>query len=454
MTKESILINHDASAAYFTKHEVALSVIHSGAKPTTTPYPKVDFAVHGVAPWGINNDFPQEIIKAVSPNTIVPATLDWKTRALIGGGVRPWRLMGYRPDGSEIAEPIFNHTEIDDFFERNNINSRYLPEAITDFYWFFNVFPEFVLSKNRQKITDLVSQEAAFCRWEMMNKSSRKVEHCILSSDWPDFTESNSDKVPTFDVYDTYRIEKLRAGKAYKYIYPLSYPTPGKTYYQLATWDALRTSGWLEIAQAIPQWKKALMENQLTIRFHIQIPSYWWKWKYKNWDELTEAQKKQCREDEVDAFDEVMSSAKNAGKSIWSVFEYDEHEKKERPGWKIEPIDNGKIQDGAYIEDSQEASSHLLYALDVNQSLRMGPGKGMGAGSGSDARVHYNIYMALLKAHRDTNTEVLRFAQKYNEWDKEIIAAGHKMIWRWDDSLIQTLNTGTETKEVQQKASA
>ncbi len=440
------LINNDASAAYLPHHEVALSVVKSdGAKPTTTPYPRVDFAASGnVAPWGSNNDFPQEIIKAVSPSTIVPPTLDWKTRALIGGGVMPFTLKGYRDDGSEILEPIFRNSEIDDFIFRNNIHSRYIPEITTDFYYFFNPFAEFVLSKNRDKITDLVAQEAAFCRWEIMDKATRRIKNCILSSDWPEFSESNSDKIPTFDIYDSYRIEKLRAGTTYKYIYPLSYPTPGKTYYQLSTWDGLRQSGWLAIAQSIPEWKKSLMKNQLTIKFHVMIPDYWWKWKYPDWENKKPEEKKTLREEEVNNFNDFMTDAKNAGKSIFTTFQYDEHIQKERPGWKIESVDNGKIPHGAYIEDSQEASSHLMYALGVDPTLiGNSPGSKMGAGSGSDKRVAYNIYVSLLKAHRDIILEPLNFVTRYNNWGTDI-------VWRFQDSLIQTLNTGTETKEVTQ----
>lgn len=449
MSNEEILSNPEATVFYSTRSGAVFSTaLDAGAKPTTSPFPKVDYTAPGnVAPWGTNNDFPQVIIAAVQPSTIVPPTLDWKTRALIGGGVLPFKLKGYRPeDFSEILEPVFQNPEIDDFVFRNNIHSRYLPENVTDFYYFLNPFAEFVLSKTREKITDLVSQEAAFCRWEVMNKNSRRVENCILSSDWPDFSESNSDKIPTFDIYDTHRMEKLRAGKSYKYIYPLSYPSPGKTYYQLATWDGLRSSGWLDIAKSIPEWKKALMTNQLSIRYHVQIPSYWWRWKYKNWDQFTDTEKKTAREAEVTSFNEVMTGASNAGKSIWTTFEYDENMQKERPGWKITPIDNGKIQDGAYIEDSKEASQHMLYALGVDPTL-IGSSPGSETGSGSDKRVAYNIYVSLLKAHRDIILEPLNFITRYNNW-------GNDIVWRFTDSLIQTLNTGTETKTVQQKATA
>lgn len=441
---KTVHINDDASAAYLSTHSIAISTSGEGAKPTTTPYKKLDYATPGnVAPWGTNNDFPQKIIEAVAPSTIVPPTLDWKTRALIGGGVLPFRKKGYNPDFTEILEPISNNSAIDDFIFRNNIHSRYIPESATDFYYFFNTFPEFILSKNRDKITDLVSQEAAFCRWEVMDKATRRIKNCILSAEWPDYSEANADKVPTFDPYDTYRIEKLRAGSSYKYIYQLSYPSPGKTYYQLATWDGLRTSGWLDIAKAIPTWKKSLMENQITIKYHVMIPDYWWRWKYPDWDNKTAEEKKTLRETEVDNFNDFMTGAANSGKSIFTTFQYDEHQQKERPGWKIEAVDN-KIKDGAYIEDSQEASSHLLYALGVDPTL-IGNSPGSEAGSGSDKRVAYNIYVSLLKAHRDIILEPLNFITRYNNW-------GNDIVWRFTDSLITTLNTGTETKEVNKPA--
>jgi hypothetical protein len=204
----------------------------------------------------------------------------------------------------------------------------------------------------------------------------------------------------------------------YKVVYPISYPTPGKAYYQLAHWDSFRTSGWLEVAALIPKYKLALMKNQMSIKYHIEIPFSYWTKKFKDWDAKPELQL-QRKQDESNRLNKFLTDVENTGKSIMTEFEYDKASGKEYAGWKIKSVSAEK-QDGKFIEDAQEASSYLMRALGVDPAIvGAGPGKNIGAGSGSDKRVAFNIYVSLLQAYRDAILEPLMFVADYNGWFKK-----------------------------------
>ena len=99
------------------------------------------------------------------------------------------------------------------------------------------------------------------------------------------------------------------------------------------------------------------------------------------------------------------------------TFVSDPRYNKEYQGWKIEAIDN-KIKDGIYIEDSNEASSHLLYALSMDPTIiGSQPGSKLGSGSGSDKQVAFNIYIDTVKAHQDLILEPFRWIAEYNGWE-------------------------------------
>ncbi|SDK35044.1 hypothetical protein SAMN05421823_102526 [Catalinimonas alkaloidigena] len=414
----TVLINRDATVAYLPSHEAAVTMEQHKAT-TTAPVAINHPTDQTLAHWGDDNLFPQTVLTECSKNTIVPSTLDKKARLLYAGGLCYGKTV--IRDGKETFE-LMKVPAIETFLRYTNIR-RYLIEACTDFYWFYNIFPELILSKDRTQILGLYIQEASFCRWALQNPRTGLVDWCYISANWADGADATSQETQKVRVLDPYfdPVYNLRQGNDWKYIYPVSYPTPGKTYYQLAHWDSLRGSGWLEFAQAIPEFKRALMKNQITVKYHINVPMYWWEWKYPDWSKKKPEEKQALMDEELKRFNDFLQGAKNAGKAIMTSSKFDPHFNKEFPGWSITPLED-KLKDGAYVEDSQEASSHLLYALGVPAALIGNtPGKGgMGAGSGSDVREHLNMYLTDCQIHQDIILEPLHFIRDYNGWDPEI----------------------------------
>ncbi|PJJ59439.1 hypothetical protein [Hymenobacter chitinivorans] len=392
-----------------------------------------------VALWGPNNDFPQQVLAEISKSSIIPPVLDWKTRAIYGKGIVYGKVTGYDDKGNEIFKREKND-EIKAFFRRSNI-PRFGFEGIQNLVNFANGWPELVLSKDRSEITSLATLDTTFCRYSVQKPGEAVPALLHHSANWPEakpgdgFTTSIPVLDPYFDVAESLRADT----RGFKYVYPLSLPSPGQALYQLIPWNSIRKSGWLDVAQTIPEFKKALFKNQLSLKYIIEAHEGYWKWKYPDWDTKTTEDRRQIIGDELADFEKTMAGAEGAGKSILTITFTDP----QNPGqliqaFKVTAIDD-KIKSGIYIEDSQEAASHIYTALQVDPTLSgISPGKGMGAGSGSDKRVAFNAFIATHYYLQQLILEPLNLVRDYNGWDPDI-------EFRFLNTEINTLDQAAES---------
>jgi hypothetical protein len=295
---------------------------------------------------------------------------------------------------------------------------RYLRQSSKAYYWFKMIFPELVLSKDRRKIVSLSSTRPEYCRFQ---KGTNGPANVLIDGNWQDGflqKQSTTTTVPLVNPYDD-PVAQVRADRSYKYIYPISDASPGTSYYQEAEWHSVINSGWLNVAKEIPVFKRALFENQITIKYIIEVATWWWNWKYPGFDSFTTDKKRELIEAEHKRFEDFMANSSNAGKSLMLTINSQPEFNREFSGWKINAIDN-KLKDGIYIEDSQEASSHIMYALAVDPVLRGFTPGGQTQNSGSEKRVAWNNHIMLTKPHQDDILEVLEFVRDYNGWDPNL----------------------------------
>lgn len=430
--------NESGTVAYSSSLQAALLTNISAPVKPSRPKPLEEVDGFGdISPWGDDNLFPQHVVDDYEPNTIIPQTLERQSRMLQSGGLMYGVVEGYTPDGQEVFKPVKDEN-VDMWLKRTNI-SRYLREASLGFYWFYNTFPELILSKDRKMVTNIYSKRPEWCRWSKELGNYGFSKWCYLNSHWSEETNEQGKDTLRVEVLDPYFEPHyyLRNDKSFKYIYPCSYPTPDKFFYQLAPHNSVRTSGWLDVATSIPAFKKALFQNQVTIKYLIKISTWWWNWAYPGFDKLSHEKKVDIMQEEVKKFEEFMTGPDKAGSSLVTTYQSDPVAQKNYDGWSIEPIDN-KLKSGIYIEDSLEASSHLIYALGLDHAL-LGtiPSGDMGAGSGSDKRVAYNIYIAMIEPHRDVILEPIQFAFDYNGFPYKV---------KFRNTKILTLNEGSDTK--------
>ena len=372
-----------------------------------------------VAAWGSNNLYPQSRKELIEKDTELPALLDLKKNMLVGRGLMVYKMEGYHDDGREklIADPNGLPAAMD--FIMKSGTRRWLREAAVDVNHFFNIFPELIPSRDRKTITDIHHQEATDCRWEIMNEKG-VIQNCWINPDWENYKQRHTHVLPVIDKNDPDAIENLRAGKKWNYIYPVSYSTPGRKYYQLPHHDGFFESGWYDVSQAIPEFKKYLMQNQMQIKYHVEIDEKWWSDKYPGFEDMPEDEQKKIMTKELKRFNDFLTGSKRAGKSLQTFMKWDPDSKQYRGAWRITELGD-KQKDGKYIEDSREASMHKLRALGLDPTIAgMGPGRdNNSAGSGSDKWAAIKMYLAGLHSMRETLLEPIDFIFEYNGWKQQ-----------------------------------
>lgn len=442
-----------------------------------------------VAFWGEDNKFPQNIEQQMAYCGVGRAALDWKARALYGSGIVPGRIVDVdQKTNQEIFEPAKRDNKgkkIYSFLERRSMY-RFWLEYLQDWTTYANCFPEPVLSNDTKTITHLVHQESCDSRFQQMNDSG-EIKKVFLSKLWgagstqyakfdpdkkirglfdrdADLANNLSDEmkkyVQSLDCIDMYNpvnslksiAENLKGKKGLKSaIFPTNYPSPNKTYYQVATWDGARLGGWVEIASKFPAVYKQLLNKAFRIKYHIQVPETYFEKLYgiEAWTAFKAKEKAEKRKELLKRMDEFLTGEKNAFKSFISIFDTDPHTKSEYGLIKITVVEDKPTIDKEIILSSA-ADAQILTAMQVHPTL-FGAGT-MGSGQqrtgGSDQREAFLVYNAMLNLERNVALEPLYLVRDYNrevggmdEWSEDL-------VFRVRDTVLTTLdkNTGTEKK--------
>ncbi len=412
---KDVIFNKTATVAYDSGKSAVMVLQHSQPINQQEAAQARDYYL-----WGADNLRPQKIVADCRKNAIIPATISWKSEILYGSGLTfgfeevEGKNIVLQPAGRDQYPEVYN-------FIRSRGMRHFLRQASKAYYWWKFIAPELVLSKDRKKIVSLASQRPEYSRFKREEKTLA-LENMVVSANWEGAVDlkdkGNSSVVPLVNAY--YQpAEWLREQGGYKYIYPCIDHSPGTVYYPEAEWHSVRESGWLKVVESIPQFKAALFKHQVTIKYLIEVSTWWWEQTYPGFGEFATERKKQIMADELQAFTNFMTGPENSGKALMISYQSDPSTGKDYAGWKITAIDN-KIKDGIYIEDSQEGNSHLMYALGVDPVLKgFAPGGKMASG-GSEKRVAWNNHLMSTKPHQDDILEVLDLIRDYNGWDPNL----------------------------------
>lgn len=396
---------------------------NNGSKPTA-PVETDLTRIRDWELWGEDDDWPQQVYAKLKKNTIVSQAIPFLASIKYGTGLAYY--FKEQPDENGNPTKNFrNEPKIDEWL-RANCTARYLREMLISFETFFNPFNELILSKDRKQITNLINLKPRFCRW------GRKENGMLYSKDLfinGDFGETfvnlkQSTRVPVINP-EWYPVEQVMESGQYKFSYPIKYPDPFNEYYSAAPFHSIIESGWLDVANSIPSFKKHLFQNQIAIKYHIIINPEYYKYRFKTdekeWDDFTDSEKLDKMGAVKKEIEDFLTGEKNAGKA-WFTHKFYDHAKNENvDAFEIQTIDN-KIKDGVYIEDSQEASAHILAAMGIPLALfgNIPSRDKMGAGSGSDIREAYNMHRLKLNMALDMLLEPFQFIARYNGWPSNI----------------------------------
>lgn len=434
--KKDIIILDGAGSAYLAGVKLAVTVKDSKDifnTPDVIPQPitvdKVQY--RGIVPWGNNNNFPAELIDKMYKNPVLSSGLKFNIDIAYGEGITPGRYETV--SGKRVFVPDYNNTDVKTFFEENDIQG-YLLEQLTDLSIFYNIFPEIILNREkRPKIVQLNHKDSSFSRWESMNPETGEIENHFYSAEWGKSTNPDSTKVSVtpvlkrrgtlMDLKVRMGIEKddsgnLRKPTDYRFIVPVSFPTPGRPYYSKPYYISIIESGWYDLACSIPEFKNAILKNQMTIKYHVELKEDYFTRIFQQ-EGITDDKKMKARvKKEYQDLQDFLSGAENSGKSVISFVKYSPDGKEMRM-MKITRLDGAK-EGGEYLEDSEEASNVMSFGMGVHPSLiGSAPGKNSTI-SGTEARELFIIKQALIRPVRDRILRPLYLIKHFNQWDPSI----------------------------------
>lgn len=451
---KKIFVFDNAGSAYLSGVKAAVTVTPSRevlADPGIVPIPLTvkGKTYRGAIPWGYSNDLPAQIISKVGASPVLSSGMLFNIELGYGTGIVAGRWT-YENDKEKFT-PVLDNKEINTFFEENDIQM-YLLEQLTDLNFFYNIFPEIILNKEKTpKIVMLSSKEASFSRWEQMNDMG-VVENHFYSAYWAPNKPEYTDVTPVLNRHMPLRDLRVRMGlqadyegktvknpSDYRFIIPVSFPTPGRSYYQKPYWLAVIESGWYDYAQKIPEFKNALMDNQMSIKYHVELADNYFDKIFATEGITSDENKKARIKKEFADLNKFLSGVKNTGKSVISYVKYSPDGKDMRQ-MKITIIESQK-QGGEYIEDSEEASNIQSYGIGVHPSLiGSSPGKSKTI-NGTEARELFIIKQALLKPFRDRLLMPLTLIKNFNGWDPTI-------SFHIPNMQLVTLDKGTGSEKV------
>jgi hypothetical protein len=386
-----------------------------------------------IASWGKKNDYPQAVLKQVRLNGSASSGLRFLRKTHYGNGLILVRDVA--TDGKKDTQMV-ELTEVPairEFFLKSQMN-RFWKETILDLEYFSIAFPEYILSDNFQQINLVRRQKTAWCRFSLPNPENNLVEYVYISEKFgKEAVDASSDYVEEVPLIDSYWSvdqvkEYCKSNNIKKFIRPVFYPLIDEAFYPKSEWHAVVESGWLDVANSVPALKKALFNNQMTIKYLVEIHEMYFEKIYmENWIKFTPDERMNIRKKVIDSINESLSGNDNAGKAIQSMKFIVEG--KEVSAVTITAIDD-KLKDGSYLPEAEAANSEVLFALGVDPSLIGAgiPGGKLGAGSGSDKREAFTILSALFKTNRETTLEVYDFIAQYNGWDTTIRATFENTI--------------------------
>ena len=412
----------------------------------------------GVVPWGADNILPTQIEEFASKNPIASRCLEFKIEVLFGGGPKPGiidetgNFRKFTPQ-----EKTGKYKEINDFFIENDIDRLY-SEIITDLEWFNNSFVEIILNQdlpNNRKIIEISAKEASYSRLETANPETGLVENHFYSTKWPTPKETEYESTPlVWEKNTTTALErkigripypdgKVKDSKEFRYMLPLSMPSPGRKYYPLPYYYSIIKSGWLEFANNIPIYKQALMTNSLSIYYHVEISPTYFPRIFSEEGLKTKKEQLARIKQEFKNISDYLKGINKAGSSLFT-YKRVEHGKS---GEQIEVSEiTIKVIDkeigGEYIEDSHEASSMTFISMGVHPSLiGVIPGKTSSNLSGSDKRELLRIAQSLQMPKRTRILKPLYVVKKINKWPEEV-------VFNIADIILTTLDQGREVQQI------
>lgn len=384
-------------------------------------------------PRGTNNQLAYEIMRRIAENVTVSSNIKHKTNIVSGHGIVVYRKV--KGENGEVKKEEVTHDEcpaIFDFIEANDYDL-IREEIANDLIIFDEAYVKYIFSReDTPRLVQVKAMETTCSLVSELDEKSGKSEWHGYSAEWQDGTASDVVATPLLDrqaaIYDLrQRMGQLpgangkrEIGKDRAFVHNLRVPTPGRFYYSRPYWWSVFASGWYDFSAAIPVYKKALIKNQMALRYIIYIREEYWAKAYKE-NNITKVEDMVAFKTKfLTELNDFLAGEDNAGKGFVSNFKYDKVKGHEEKDIIIQSLENKQLMGGEYIEDSEEVSNTICYAMGVHPSIiGASPGKGKSI-NGTEARELYIIEQAMMKKYQDLTLQPLYVAKRMNNWPENI----------------------------------
>lgn len=385
-------------------------------------------------PRGFDDDMPYNIMKRLLCNVTAAANIEFKTLVGFGEGIKVYKR--YREEQTKeikITEVLpEEYPEVFEFLENNSID-KFAIEIMNDLRIFYDGFVEYIFNREEKpKIVQIRVLENAYSRISTVDEKNRKsLWHGYCSGwykrDWDDLTITPllDRNYPVTDLKQRKGIMpqddgKYRDSGETRFVQMLTIPTPGHSYYAFPYWWSVFLSGWYDFSNAVITFKKEILQNELAVKYVVYIQEGFWNNLYEKTGATDDKTRKKAREDFLSTLEEFLSGAKNAGKTFVTDFKYAPMNAQEMKDILITKVDAGN-KGGDYIEDSEESSNVMCYAMGVHSSiLGNSPGKSKNI-NGTEARELFTIQQALAKLFQRMAVQPLEIVKAINNWPKELV---------------------------------
>lgn len=396
---------------------------------------------YNVMPWGKNNDFPQLAGEQIATTTVLNTGLKFLRNLTLGQGIYPCSVDGYDDDGNEVLKPVTD-SRITTFLS-SRVVRRYMEKTLRDYLKFGNGAVQFIPSAAAQSFAGLNPLNAMYRRFTEPDASG--VEKCIVSGHWPDLPQKGQYEVlNVLNEYDPeMQADVLKfAGKLKdSFVFPIRDSWSNDDIYSEPIWWPAYVRGWVEISHLIPDFLKKAYKNQITWKWHVQIPYSYWEKKFPMSDYADTAERQTAINTYMDKIEMNLCGVENAEKPMFTNYAVNEGNGKIEEEWKISALDN-KYKGSDNLVTSAAANSEILFALMVNPNVL---GAGMPGGTyagnqgGSNIREAFLVNIANAWIDRQNILDPLELYIKMN--------GAPTCELRFRNTILVTLDTGSGTKK-------
>jgi len=395
-----------------------------------------------ISSWGSSNDVPSTSDITINKVGVLNSGLKFMRNFTIGQGIFPVIVTGYDEKGNEKLE------QVDDpklrAFANSRMVRRYLEKSVRDYFKFGPSFVQLIPNEEGTNLVGINTINAKYCRLGVADKAG-VINKCVVSGQWPDTPSERNFKV--IDVLDDYdpladllRKKNANQIKNKSFIYTIRDSWSNNEYYSCPIWYSSYLAGWVDIALDVPKFLKKAYENQISWKWHVQIPYAFWDKKFPESKYPDTKLRQTAISDYLDAIEENLTSPENANKTIFTFFEVNPVNQKIEEQWIITPLEN-KLNAEQNLISSAAANSEILFSLMINPNVL---GAGMPGGTyagnqgGSNIREAFLVNIANSWLDRQNLLDPLETFVRFNGGKEDV-------EWRFKNTILTTLDTGSGT---------